>query len=796
MDNIPAPLRSTLSESLSDPANMVLGAAGVETPLLGALGRFVQNRAMDVIGGAALMPLFNWIDQTTGTPWASRGIQGTLALIGMLSTGDPFGAIAAPIAWGIQEYMKQRQRLIENKDPEAERGKKFGYVREGDKWYPAIQTSKERDEGYLGSNKTQITMQYGNQIKWRKGKLGEWMPYFEKGSYRMKNFHVSDEEVDKADGDGAAGLNYQKRVDPLRDFYYLSEDETTAYLRGVMGGTTYDRDHVYTDEEKAAIGAAQKKAFSDFGSNVHDDVGWSDYWAGSDATDAEKAGYANRGEYVDQLQDIRKSLEFMQSYRYSEGSSMESTDFGMNEFEGSRELRQTVNEHNYLGYTETQRLQFQSATYSGETRLDASIKNLSGRLSGTTAEELARSGTSSFANSAEMLWLNDEYYKQRNLLTKAQKAAGLSKGFDHIFADRVQDADTATKLYYYNKHSGAEMQYNKTANYAVPALQKGEGWGIYQDGTWEFGSLDTQAQLRSMIAKIEASGEEDHRGTEHYRNDDQRAYLAQKAYCRYLFSKINQLGGADYVADEGNKRAWVKGIIYPPNTGYLKLSPGWALDPMYSEADDGEDAAHNTQYGVSKINHGPDYVPPESFGQRGQAGNNLLNLQKLGVITPNVTTSADYIAGNFTTARDYYDTIGVTVDEEKHEESFDDVLHDAGLLGPKKQSGKAWVHTTAPPEPTPPVLEPTPVHEPVPVPEPPAPIAPINIPEPVPVVPEHVDVPDSPKRQTVPDEHPGATHVHAQPAFHAFVDHAPDATAPRQLPMSLLSRPLGGVKVI
>ena len=97
------------------------------------------------------------------------------------------------------------------------------------------------------------------------------------------------------------------------------------------------------------------------------------------------------------------------------------------------------------------------------------------------------------------------------------------------------------------------------------------------------------------------------------------------------------------------------------------------------------------------------------------------------------------------------------------------------------------------------MLEPTPVHEPAPVPEP-APTAPVKvppkIPEPEPVVPEHVDVPDSPKRQTVPDEHPGATHVHAQPAFHAFVDHAPDATAPRQLPMSLLSRPLGAVKVI
>ena len=31
-------------------------------------------------------------------------------MYGLLVGGDPFGAIAAPIAWGIQEYMRQRQR--------------------------------------------------------------------------------------------------------------------------------------------------------------------------------------------------------------------------------------------------------------------------------------------------------------------------------------------------------------------------------------------------------------------------------------------------------------------------------------------------------------------------------------------------------------------------------------------------------------------------------------------------------------------------------------------------------------
>ena len=142
--------QALFAETLSDPSTMSLGAEGIGTSLSGIRG-FVRNRLIDVVGGQLLMPMFNWLDGITGNPWASRVIQGSMATFGLVAAGDPFGVIAAPICWGIQEYMKQRQRLIANDDPEADRGRKFGYVREGDKWYPAIQTSKERDEGWIGS---------------------------------------------------------------------------------------------------------------------------------------------------------------------------------------------------------------------------------------------------------------------------------------------------------------------------------------------------------------------------------------------------------------------------------------------------------------------------------------------------------------------------------------------------------------------------------------------------------------------------------------------------------------------
>ena len=300
MSDVPAANLPVLSEMMSDGSNLSLSSAGVGTNLTG----FLRNRAVDLIGGQLLFPIFNWLDDTTGDPWTSRVIQGTLATMGLVIGGDPFGVIAAPICWGIQEFMKQRQRLKTNNDPESERGRKFGYVREGDKWYPAIQTLKERDEGWIGSNKTQVTFQYGNEIKWRKGKLGEWIPYFEEGTYGMKEFHTWDSETDDAKNE--AGVDYQRRADPLRDFYYLSEEETLDYLHGVMGGDSVssDRDHEYTPEEQAAIEAARQESFSSFGSNVHDDESWGDYWEANGKDDKEREGYGNRAGYVDQLQDV------------------------------------------------------------------------------------------------------------------------------------------------------------------------------------------------------------------------------------------------------------------------------------------------------------------------------------------------------------------------------------------------------------------------------------------------------------------------------------------------------------
>ena len=401
----------------------------------------------------------------------------------------------------------------------------------------------------------------------------------------MKNFHVWDNEVDKPEAE--AGETYQKRVDPLRDFYYLSDEETDDYLRGVAGGSAAaatTRGYTFSAEEQAAIQAAQSEAFGNFA--VKDDQGWSDYWSGASPTEA--AEYNKRGAYVDQLQDIRQSLEFMQSYRYSEPGSLSSEDFGMNEFEGSREFRKIVNDHDYLGLATWNAKE--TTCQPGGDCVDTgvyNIKEMNGRLEGQTAEELARSGLTNFQNSAEMRHLTDVYYQQRDLLYKTQKAAGTSMGFNEKYGKALPDYKSTNYTHEEGVFTDPTDAYYPFAAGAYKGLDT-NGWALYQDGTWEFGPLDTAAQLHDAIAKIEASGRGEHMGTQHYRNEDQRSYLAQKAYCRYLYSKVNQLGGMDYMKEFGDKQTTIFGSITNRNQdeeryrGTVGSGLEWAADPMYS----------------------------------------------------------------------------------------------------------------------------------------------------------------------------------------------------------------------
>ena len=206
-------------------------------------------------------------------------------------------------------------------------------------------------------------------------------------------------------------------------------------------------------------------------------------------------------------------------------------------------------------------------------------------------------GTKTFQQSAEMRWLTDEFFKQKDLLYKAQKAAGLSKDFDKIFGSKMPPEDAP---WWFRDASGEythmDGKYSDLGDGA--RTLENSAWALYQDNAWEFGALDSTTQLQDALAKIEASGSAEWYGTDHYRNDDQRTYLAQKAYTRYLFSKINQLGGYDYTFGVDS---------HPPDLGDRAFMGSGDYDYRNSDPDRNQPATP-----TGRIKRGAKVGPPES----------------------------------------------------------------------------------------------------------------------------------------------------------------------------------------
>ena len=663
-NKLPKAELEALSDVISDPANISMGPEGIGWNPMSFTG-FLKARVMDLAIGSVLMPLFNWIDDVSDTPWVSRGIQATLATIGLIVGGDPFGVVAAPVAWGVQEYMRQRQRLIENDDPEQYQGKKFGYVREGGKWYPAILTSLMRDEGWVGSNHSEVRFAYGTDLKWKKEKgTDTWVPYFADGTYHMKDFHVWDSEVDDPENEGSK--EYGERVDPLRDFYMLTEDETTEMLQGMAGGDTFTgKDKVYTEEEQAAIQAAQKAAYEKFG--VRDQVSWKDTWKQADKDHpapnkyAQQDYYGQWGGYVDTLDDLRQSMDFMQDYRYSDEGQMQTSNFGENEFEGSRALRDAVNSAGYLGHP-----QWEDALEGGYYDQGSRPKGWDSLMTQGMGE--------GYKDNPEMLVLTDAYVTAMNDLYASQKVAGTAMGYNDLYGKSAPEGWLPAF------HEGDDRQDPGSAfgqKYDFPLLgsasvgpdyvdpQKGStnasratkdnGWALYQDNSWKFGPLDTAEQLHEAISLIEESGDSAYSGTMHYRNSEQRSYLAQKAYTRYLYQKVELLGGLPYLNSETDADEALGKLPRDHDTGRVQYSDltkiEWGRNPMYSELDD-----HGDSWTT--------YVPPgRAFTTLSESstfsrfGDGKVDweyvLKDAGILSDDPTLDPDYVAGRFQSVADY-----------------------------------------------------------------------------------------------------------------------------------------------
>ncbi len=79
-----------------------------------------------------------------------------LNVFGMLTTGDPTGLLIQAGMAVYRMYQEQEKKRKENLTPDADRGKKLGYVRMGNKWVPAVFSTRAQDLGIGAHDDTVI----------------------------------------------------------------------------------------------------------------------------------------------------------------------------------------------------------------------------------------------------------------------------------------------------------------------------------------------------------------------------------------------------------------------------------------------------------------------------------------------------------------------------------------------------------------------------------------------------------------------------------------------------------------
>ena len=144
-----------VAESLEDGGKAFLVKAGTWAAELG-IGATI-GMGMQVIGDAVG-------SKTAGTWLAFTG-----ASAAALIDGNPSFLVMTGIAYGISEltsaYAKQAARERETDHPESGYGQRFGFVRDGKKWYPAYQAVDIDMYGGLGVDRNDVVMVYGENYR-------------------------------------------------------------------------------------------------------------------------------------------------------------------------------------------------------------------------------------------------------------------------------------------------------------------------------------------------------------------------------------------------------------------------------------------------------------------------------------------------------------------------------------------------------------------------------------------------------------------------------------------------------
>ena len=246
-DAIAAAKKAGLSdEALLSEMGMKIGGAGARGGLWitrVTLTEYLKKQAKGLLLAPVLIPLTMWLNNQH--EHLGDTINCGLAILDLIGSGDP---LALLVTAGVQLWeagAESRQRVMDNDEPDKAYGSRMGYVREGDKWYPAIYNSRYKSTGLLANDSSMI-LDYGHEVVWGINGEGDWIPMIPNA--KSKSFVALGQEWDMKSkygkGDkgpivgtkdfitGSLSGHDIKTGDVTRDWYFLDKDESAAFAKG------------------------------------------------------------------------------------------------------------------------------------------------------------------------------------------------------------------------------------------------------------------------------------------------------------------------------------------------------------------------------------------------------------------------------------------------------------------------------------------------------------------------------------------------------------------------------------
>jgi len=206
-------------------SNLALSNGGVllnKSWLEGVLEKQAKGLLPGLIVVQPLLNAINAANPTVGS-FINVGLSVSDFLLSLNSVIDPIGLAAATVGELFKELGVQNERAIENRDPTQWGGKKFGYVKQfkngKQTWMPALLRSAEPVVSF-GARGYKVTMETGGELIYTMDGEGKIAPHFTdpvRHSYNLDEAQLKNETY--------SGKEYIKRGDPIKEVYFLSDEE-------------------------------------------------------------------------------------------------------------------------------------------------------------------------------------------------------------------------------------------------------------------------------------------------------------------------------------------------------------------------------------------------------------------------------------------------------------------------------------------------------------------------------------------------------------------------------------------